>query len=482
VADDDLPAGAARLRLMGEFRLTDTRGHAVPIVSRRARCILAYLALIPGHSAPRERLCGLLWSDRGESQARASLRQCLAELTEATAAADLDLLSIGRTHVALVHGSHRSDIAELEWALALDDPEPLSRLLKAVGATPFLEDLEIGGLYGDWRDQACARLDHVISSGVAAHLGRLEAGGAWNRARQLADSYLRRDPLDEVVAATAIRAEVALGATAAAHRRFQALEIELKRQLGVKPGPAVRQALSAGPSAPSGMDAAAIPSPANLSPERRGEYRQVADVRPWNDAPPSEPAPPALPAPTRRSLRYGRSFAIGAAALSLVAALAGWLLLQSPRPARTTLHYLGFRLLDSKVPAELPANIDEAVFGAFSDDGQVGVSRLPTRRDVTLAGALSDDGEVIRVSARVEHASTGGVLWSKVYQQPASRAGHIADWIAAQVTSVASCGLSQMDVHGRPLADGVMSLIFAQCAAELEPGWELRHHALDIAP
>ena len=267
MADADLPAVTARLRLIGQFRLTDARGEAVPIVSRRARGILAYLALAPEHTATRERLCGLLWSDRGESQARASLRQCLVELKEATGAAGLDLLSIERAHVALVHGHHDSDVAALERALAHKDAEPLRLLLGGVGATPLLEDLEFGGLYRDWRDQARVRLDQMIASGVMAHIGRLQAAGSWARVRQMADAYLRRDSLDEAVAAAAIRAEVALGATAAAHRRFQALETELRREFGVSPGPAARQALTAPPPAATAVAAPASPPPPDpLSP------------------------------------------------------------------------------------------------------------------------------------------------------------------------------------------------------------------------
>ena len=47
------------------------------------RALLACLALSPGKPWPREKLMALLWSDRAEEQARASLRQALAELRRA---------------------------------------------------------------------------------------------------------------------------------------------------------------------------------------------------------------------------------------------------------------------------------------------------------------------------------------------------------------------------------------------------------------
>jgi TolB-like protein/DNA-binding SARP family transcriptional activator len=266
VAGAEFPSITARLRLIGEFRLTNARGEPVPIVSRRARGILAYLALIPEHAATRERLCGLLWSDRGESQARASLRQCLVELKETATVAELDLLSIERTHVALVQGRHDSDVAELERALVHADAEPLRRLLASAGATPLLEDLEFGGLYRDWREQTRVRLDQAIASGVVAHLSRLQAAGSWGKVRELADAYLRRDPFDEAVTAAAVRAEIALGAGAAAHRRFQALEAGLKAEFGVTPGRAAREALAGPAAAPAPLEAAASPPPDPLSP------------------------------------------------------------------------------------------------------------------------------------------------------------------------------------------------------------------------
>ena len=247
----------ARLRLMGGFRLTGPGGTAVALVSRRARAIIAYLALAPDCSASRERLCGLLWSDRGEPQARASLRHCLVELREVCGAAGLDLLTIGREQVALIPGTVDSDLGELQAALAGDDAGALAAALGGIGRAPLLEDLAFGGLYRDWLDQSRARTDAVILEGVLAHLARLEAAASWTGSRALADAYLQRDGLDEAVAAAAIRADVALGAATAAHRRFHVLRAGLAAEFGTRPGLAVREALNGRATV---SDAAVLPS------------------------------------------------------------------------------------------------------------------------------------------------------------------------------------------------------------------------------
>ncbi|MBS0125951.1 hypothetical protein [Thetidibacter halocola] len=70
------------LHLTGPFR-ADLDGTPLEAISRRAQGMLAYLACQPGMRAERGALADLLWSDRSEDQARASLRQELSVLRKA---------------------------------------------------------------------------------------------------------------------------------------------------------------------------------------------------------------------------------------------------------------------------------------------------------------------------------------------------------------------------------------------------------------
>ncbi|WP_141101905.1 tetratricopeptide repeat protein [Oceanicola sp. 22II-s10i] len=69
---------ALRLRLNGMLSVRDGEGRAVEGLSRRAQAMLAYLSTQPDMQAERGLLADLLWSDRAEAQARASLRQELS--------------------------------------------------------------------------------------------------------------------------------------------------------------------------------------------------------------------------------------------------------------------------------------------------------------------------------------------------------------------------------------------------------------------
>src|SRR4051794_26016608 len=71
-----------RVRLAGGLRLERDGAGIAPPRSRRARGLLAWLALRPGMHA-RSRLAGRFWPDVLEESARTSLRAALTELRDA---------------------------------------------------------------------------------------------------------------------------------------------------------------------------------------------------------------------------------------------------------------------------------------------------------------------------------------------------------------------------------------------------------------
>ena len=74
---------ACSLTLLGGFTFRSTDGKELPLPTRKDRLLLAYLALSAGRPQARDRLAGLLWGDRAETQARDSLRQSLAAMRQA---------------------------------------------------------------------------------------------------------------------------------------------------------------------------------------------------------------------------------------------------------------------------------------------------------------------------------------------------------------------------------------------------------------
>lgn len=90
-----------RLRLFGQMQAEDATGRSVLPRSRKSRAVLAIVALAAPSPILRSRLAGLLWSQRGREQARASLRQSLHELQKELGSHSRSLLRTTRNHVAL---------------------------------------------------------------------------------------------------------------------------------------------------------------------------------------------------------------------------------------------------------------------------------------------------------------------------------------------------------------------------------------------
>src|SRR5262245_34486124 len=69
-----------RLRLLGGMQVITAEDRDITPSGKKLRALIACLALAPKAGWLRERLMALVWGDRDEEQARASLRQALAEL------------------------------------------------------------------------------------------------------------------------------------------------------------------------------------------------------------------------------------------------------------------------------------------------------------------------------------------------------------------------------------------------------------------
>jgi TolB-like protein len=244
MAEAGLTRHRPSVRLFGSFRLLGHDGTPVEIAGRRTRALFVYLLLCAEGTAQREKLCGLFWSDRADAQARSSLRQCVLELKTVLADAGIDALVTARETLALRPGVVDCDVAEFDALLATGNSAAIAAGLDRMGSTALLEDLELPGLFRDWLDQTRARVDRDIAAGVTTLLDRLATADEWENLTRVADAWLRRDPYDEAVVAAAIRADLASGASAAAHRRFQSLVSLLNRELGVSPGALVCAALA----------------------------------------------------------------------------------------------------------------------------------------------------------------------------------------------------------------------------------------------
>jgi DNA-binding SARP family transcriptional activator/TolB-like protein/Tfp pilus assembly protein PilF len=213
-------------------------GRGLVLPNRKARAILAYLALEDFAPASRDRLAGLLWAESADRSARNSLRQTLFEIREALERADCAALLPGRDEVQLDR-----ELAGTDFSRALADiaagqlpniPPDGAELLLA-----GYEDLS--PLFAEWldtaRSAAQARLMRALESGFT------DARRPAEFRRALAELTLRLDRLHETACRTVMQLAATAGEIGIALRAHAALYEAMDRDLGMEPSEATQALL-----------------------------------------------------------------------------------------------------------------------------------------------------------------------------------------------------------------------------------------------
>ncbi len=226
-----------RLVLLGSFSLSGADDRAIVIATKKNRALLAILALSPGGQANRERLCGLLRGDRGEDQARSSLRQSLAVLRKELGDAEHQVLHTRDDMVALRLGSLHSDAAEFLKLSGATDADSL-RQAAALLRGELLADTSIRNTaFEDWLAGERRRFaDRAVA--VLEKLCGLETGRA---AIDTAKRLVGLDPLREASHRALMSAYAAAGENGLALKQYETCRKLLMDELAAEPAQPTRE-------------------------------------------------------------------------------------------------------------------------------------------------------------------------------------------------------------------------------------------------
>lgn len=159
-----------RATIFGEFRLWMVGDDPIVLNNRRGNLVLAILCLQPDLMIDRASLAALLWSERFPAQAKASLRQCLHDLTRQLAELQFHGLIVTRTGVALDRKSLECDLHELEAGLAQGDTDDAAERLENIGNQLLLQGAALNPAFDEW---LAARRKHVDARIKAAVSGAI---------------------------------------------------------------------------------------------------------------------------------------------------------------------------------------------------------------------------------------------------------------------------------------------------------------------
>jgi DNA-binding SARP family transcriptional activator len=223
------------LNLFGGFTARRRAGGAIVLPRRKAKALLAYLALPAGRSCPRESLTALLWGDVPENQARHSLRQTLLDLRRA--------LPDGRTPTILAEGDSLAlnpervevDVAAFEALAGRDTRRDLARAT-ALYAGDLLAGLALREPpFEDWLRSERDRLRESALRALRRLLAAETAAADLETAVQTAMRVLAIDPLNEAAHRALMDLYRRLGRRSAALRQYQLCADLLQRELGIAP-------------------------------------------------------------------------------------------------------------------------------------------------------------------------------------------------------------------------------------------------------
>lgn len=221
---------ACSLTLLGGFELRSGDGHDLALSTRKDRLLLTYLALNAGRPLGRDRLAGLLWGDRGEAQARDSLRQSLAAIRQAFRQVGLDPIGSERDSVSFNAAGIEVDAVAFE-RLAADATARAEAASLYRGA--LLEGID--GLTPEFEVWLGPERERLASIAVRLVEQIAESSGRSEPATCLARQLLAHDPLCEAVYRALMRLHVSSGDRAAALKLYTTCRDALRKELGATP-------------------------------------------------------------------------------------------------------------------------------------------------------------------------------------------------------------------------------------------------------
>src|ERR1700683_5121367 len=234
------------LQLLGPFAIEANVGRPIPIAvrSRKARAVLAYLAMQPDYRARREELATLLWGDGPDQQARHSLRQCLIALRQDLSVA-ADVLLLDREAIGLSAQSVAVDARSFIALARSAEPDAQTRAAE-LWRGAFLPDLILDiEEFDTWRRREADRLAAAAGDVFAALWRNADAKGDGEAAIAAAERLIALEPTREDRQRIALTLLARHKGRDAALSRAKILTDLLRSELGVAPEPATRALIDA---------------------------------------------------------------------------------------------------------------------------------------------------------------------------------------------------------------------------------------------
>jgi DNA-binding SARP family transcriptional activator/TolB-like protein len=281
------------LRLLGRFAITapDDEARPIPLSTRKAGALIAYLAVKQDYTAGREELAALLWGGCSDQQARQSLRQALALLRKELGSSSF--FTSDSRQVRLEPALWSVDARDFESLARSSNARDLARAAQLFGGT-FLPGLNIEEeAFEEWVTGQRTRLQLAAAHLCETYARRPDLVADANQALAAVEQLMALDPLREDWQRLAITLYARYRGKNEALSRANNFAATLMRDLGVAPERETRVMLE---SIKSDSSSVTIVSPAELNDGATSGARRVDMAANVPSTAPNQSAPPPISA------------------------------------------------------------------------------------------------------------------------------------------------------------------------------------------
>jgi DNA-binding SARP family transcriptional activator/TolB-like protein len=455
------------LCLLGAFAIEANIGRPIPIVvrARKARALLAYVAMRTDYRVGREELATLLWGDNSDALARQSLRQCLISLRLDLRAASEALL-VTREAIALKPDVVSVDARAFSALARSATPHELSEAA-ALWRGSFLSDLALDiDEFDAWRAQEAERLAAVAGGLFEALAVNADASGEGEQAIAAAEQSVALEPSREDRQRRLLTLVARYRGRDAALSRAKSLTDLLRRELDVAPEAATRTLIK---EIGRGDFVPAAPLPLEAAPVSRVEVLEP-------DAP-AIAAPSSMPAPshdqTAAELPFWQRQPLVSACASLAVLVIGLTAVLAPmsgpimsvprKPAVMVLPFTGDRDGGPDYPT-LANVLTHDLIGYLSRFGNLRVMSDQTsdiyrerhvdvaqlKADVgaqyAIAGHIQADDGAPRIDVQLVDTASRTNLWSDHLQRERGEPTLVADESARGIARMIAIQIDRLNV------------------------------------
>jgi adenylate cyclase len=380
-------AGSIGIALFGGMLVQHGANEVIPISGNKVRALLGYLAASLGSPCPRSKVAAMLWGDRGERQARDSLKQAVWHLRRALSPTGRTPVLADRQSITLDAACVTVDAIEFEKLLSEGTPEAADRAIELYRGE-LLEGIEVpDAAFEEWLLMERQRLRQVATEAMAAALLRSMSACQRDRAATVARQLLILDPHHEGASRALMQIHLDRGERGQALTLFESLRRRLSRDLGIRPEPAT---VAVYESARRQRDPAGRPGGSPAAGEDHDGGGRQPSAEPWqaNDAA-AVPSIAVLPFGNIGGDPEQDYFAQGLTedVITDLSQLSGLL---------TVVHH------GSHDPRERPSPQEAA-------------RRL--RASYVLEGSVRKLGDRVRITAQLVEGATAGCIWARRYDR-----------------------------------------------------------------